>query len=362
MVFCDWISIYQVHLKGCPIVNSGHVFSVDQDGVIEWDINKKVTHKGSFSTKLTISSDGNRVSLSGNVGRFNRQDNVFGYSVSDCIKLANKILLGYGLPEFFDVAPMPLMKKGGSTPREVVSLFKPLVLVTTANDLDFRKDCDAGFQAVGCVITRIDLTCNYHSGSSGNASQVIRKMQGYKSGKFEPKSYYSSGVSWGEGSKWTYAKVYDKASDYVRHNGIGSKNFDAVLYDYILNSGCVRHEIELKSRYLKQNNLWRASVWKDRMEDKIYALFTDPIRQVANVDEFLEIPGRAGELAVAWRDGADLKKRLSKPTFYRYRKELLNFGIDIAVPSNVVRLKTHIEVIVLSPLSLPDFYNLPKIA
>lgn len=361
MIFCDWISIYQVHSKGCPVVNSGHVFSVDQDGVVEWDINKKVTHKGSFSTKLTIASDGNRVSFSGNISRFNRQDNVFGYSVSDCVKLVNKVLLTYGLPEFYDCAPMALMGKGGSSPTEIKSLFKPLELVTTANQLDLRKDCDSGFQAVGCVITRLDLTCNYASGSSGNASQVIRKMQGYKSGKFEPKSYFSSGVSWGEGSKWTYSKVYDKASDYIRHNGVGSKNHDPILFDFILKYGVVRHEIELKSRYLKQNNLWRLSVWKNEMESKVYALFTDPIRQTSFVDEFLEIPGRAGELAVAWRDGADLKKRISKPTFYRYRKELLNFGIDISIPSNVQRLKTHIEVIVLSPLSLPEFYSLPKV-
>jgi II/X family phage/plasmid replication protein len=91
-------------------------------------------------------------------------------------------------------------------------------------------------------------------------------------------------------------------------------------------------------------------------------LFNDVIGGETHVDSFLEIPGRAGELAVAWRDGADLKTRLSNGTFYRYRKELLKYGIDIAVPSNVTRLRSRVEVITLSPATIPDWYQLPKVA
>lgn len=98
------------------------------------------------------------------------------------------------------------------------------------------------------------------------------------------------------------------------------------------------------------------------MEDKIYALFSGPVTESATIDEYLEIPGRAGELAVAWRDGADLKKRLSHNTFYRYRRELLQFGIDIAVPANISRLRTRVEIISLSPLAAPLWYELPKVA
>jgi Phage X family/Phage replication protein CRI len=343
MVFCDWLSMYQVHWQGCPVVNSGHLFSVDQDGEIEWDINKKVTHQGSFSTKVTISSDGHRVSISGNLGRFNRRDNVFNYSVQECFTIADQILASFGLPPFTDAAPMPIIRKGGSKDY-------------------FKRETDAGFSAVGAVVTRVDLTQNYLAGSPGNASQVIRKMQGYKSGKFEPGSYGSSGVDWGKGSKYTYQKLYDKATDYIRHYGKNHKHHDGDLYTYIKDAGMVRHEIELKSRYLRQNNLWRPSHWIQGMADKIYALFTDPLQQAASVDEYLEIPGRAGELAVAWRDGADLRKRLAQNTYYRYRRELLAYGIDIAIPANITRLKTHIEIIQLTPVAPPAWYDLPKVA
>lgn len=334
-VFCDWLSIYQVHLGGVPLVNDGHVFSVDQDGEIKWDIPQKVVHRGSHDTSIRIRSDGYRVTFEGNIGRFNRSDNLFGYSVRDCIRLANTMLAEFGLPPFVDKAPMQLVRKGG---------------------------VDGGYQAVGAVITRVDLTRNWMTGSPGNCSQFIRHLQGFKSGRQEPKSYKTTGVSWGEGSKFWYAKVYDKAGEYFRQIGKGSKKFDPELFEYMLQSGIARHEIELKTRYLSQNNLWRFSQWGDGVEERIYALFNDVIDGSAHVDTYLEIPGRAGELAVAWRDGADLKKRLAQNTYYRYRRELLKYGIDIAVPCNVTRLRSRVEVITLTPAVAPAWYVLPKVA
>lgn len=337
MVFCDWLSIYQVHCASVPLVNDGHVFSVDQDGVVQWDVPSKLVHRGSHDTSIRIRSDGLRVSLEGNIGRFNRADNLFGYTVADCVRLANQLLASYGLPPFTDSPPMMMGRKGAE---------------------------DGGFQAVGAVVTRVDLTCNWCSGSAGNVEQFIRHLQGFKSGRQEPRSYKTTGVAWGEGSKYWYAKVYDKAGEYFRQCGKKARAFDGDLFGYMCDQGIARHEIELKSRYLKQNNLWRISQWGVGMEDRIYSLFTDVITGATHVDSFLEIPGRAGELAVAWRDGADLKKRLSTATYYRYRKELLKYNIDIAVPSNITRLNSRIavEVITLSAAVAPDWYHLPKVA
>lgn len=342
-VFCDWLSIYQDHFEGVPLVNSGRVFSVDQDGVIQWDVAQKVVHRGSHETSIRIRSDGVKVSLEGNIGRFDRPDNLFGYSVAECIELANRLLATFDLPPFTDAAPMPLVVKS------------------------VKGETDGGYQAVGAVVTRIDLTCNWATGSPGNCEQFIRHLQGFKSGKQEPRSYKTTGVAWGEGSKYWYAKVYDKAAEYYRQCGKGSKKFDQALFAYIQSSGIARHEVSLKSRYLKQNNLWRFTQWGKGMntEERVYALFNDVIGgNESRVDAYLEIPGRAGELAVAWRDGADLKKRLAQNTYYRYRRELLKYGIDIAVPSNVhrIRQRVEVEIIQLAPAPVPDWYVLPKVA
>lgn len=335
-VFCDWLSIYQVHFgKDLPIVMDGRVRRTDADGVIQFDIAQKLVHKGSHETSLRVCCDGQRVTLEGNVGRFDRSDNVFGYSVGECVLLANRILLALGLPPFTDPKPMPLNGVAG---------------------------LDKGYQAVGAVITRVDLTRNYQTGASSQTPQFIRYLQSFRSGKFEPRPYRTTGVSWGEGSKWFYAKVYDKAADYVRHHSQSSDKHDARLYAWLRDSGVVRHEITLKSRWLKQKGLWRFSLWDDEMNSRIYAIFSDVIANSANVDEYLEIPGRAGELALAWRDGADLKVRLSQGTYYKYKKTLLLYGIDVSIPANVTRLNTRLEVIRLEPCVIPTWYDLPKVA
>jgi hypothetical protein len=363
-VFCDWLSIYQVHLGGVPMVNDGHVFSVDQDGVVKWDVPAKLVHRGSHDTSVRIRSDGYRVSLEGNIGRFNREDNLFGYSVAECVALANQLLVGFGLPPFFDAAPMPMVKRRGAAVHGV-SFVKAGTFGAPKNEDGkeyFSGSEDAGFQAVGAVITRVDLTRNWSTGSAENCSQIIRHLQGFKSGRQEPRSYKTTGVAWGEGSKFWYAKVYDKAAEYMRQCGKGSRKFNQQLFDFMLSEGIARHEIELKSRYLKQHNLWRITNWMNDMENRVYALFSDVVAGNAHVDSYLEISGRAGELAVAWRDGADLKKRLSQNTFYRYRRELLGYGIDIAVPCNVTRLRQRVEVISMTPALIPDWYALPKVA
>lgn len=362
-VFCDWLSIYQVHLGGVNVVNDGRVFAVDQEGEVQWDVAQKLVHRGSFDTSIRIRSDGYRVSLEGNIGRFDRADNLFGYTVAECITLANRLLHQFGLPPFSDRAPMQIVKKrtglGGPSFAKAGAFGREC----NADGKDyFSSTTDAGYQAVGAVITRVDLTKNWFTGSAGNCDQFIRHLQSFKSGRQEPTSYKTTGVAWGVGSKYWYAKVYGKAAEYYRQNGKNSKKFDKQLFDFMFNNGIARHEIELKSRYLKQNNLWRFSLWVDGMEDRIYALFNDVIDGHVRVDSYLEIPGRAGELAVAWRDGADLKTRLAQNTYYRYRRELLKYGIDIAVSCNVSRLPLRVEVVTLSPAVKPDWYSLPKVA
>src|SRR5215217_4285247 len=110
-VFCDWISAYQVHPEGVPTVNDGHVFSVDQDGEVKWDVPSKLVHRGSHDTSIRIRSDGFRVTIDGNIGRFDRADNLFGYSVLDCIKLANHALAKFDLPPLQDRLPRMAVSK-----------------------------------------------------------------------------------------------------------------------------------------------------------------------------------------------------------------------------------------------------------
>jgi hypothetical protein len=62
--------------------------------------------------------------------------------------------------------------------------------------------------------------------------------------------------------------------------------------------------------------------------------------------------------------GDDLSKRYARSTFYRKRKLLLPFGVDISEPykgETTVPQLSSMRSIQVRALSVPEFYYLPKV-
>lgn len=71
-------------------------------------------------------------------------------------------------------------------------------------------------------------------------------------------------------------------------------------------------------------------------------------------DGFSDLPD---SLRLTVRDYiAGEKFKGSRAKFYRHRRELLHYGIDISVPSKVTALVPRIKVITLQPVSAPEWY------
>ena len=333
MVFCDWLSIYQEHLAKLPVINDGAVFGVDQNGQVQWTTLAKAKIEGSYDTTIYIKCDGSRVVLEGNIGRFRRPDNVFGYSVIQCIQIANALLAEHGLPPFTEP----------------------------------RFDSYAGLYRDGAVITRIDLTCNYETGSLKNARKILAYLSGQDSSRrAHAHTYGESGVTWNEGSKFWYAKIYLKAES------LGDLATQEIQY-YTQQTGLLRHEISLKSRYLRQHKLQHINQWiTDRlgkevtdMENVIYNRFTDILhRGTACSTQLEDIPKNLGNIAIAWRAGKDVwnDQHYSDRTRRRWRKQLLQYGIDIKQPSNITTLNTRLNVLELKQATAPSWYWMQKVA
>lgn len=328
MAFCDWLTLYQVHPEGgLPRINDGAVWAVDSDGVIDWTTEKKLTHVGSYDTKIRIKCDGSRVTLDGNISRFGRPDNVFGYSVRQCIHRANALLAQFGLPPF-------------TAPRVSMDGDSPIV--------------------GGAIITRVDLTENYATGSERNALRLVNYLAGQDAGRRATvKQYGYNGVTWNEGSKYWYSKLYLKAESIGEHA-------TESLQDWVRKQGIARHEISLKARYLAQNNLRHITNWEQDelgrtadMDNVIYNRFAEVLTRGTAVHTPLEhIPGRLGDLALAWRAGKNVwaDANYSPRTKRAWRKALLPYGIDIKQQSNAVRLNTRVEVITLEQAQAPAWY------
>lgn len=340
MAFCDWLSIHQLHPDGgLPIINDGNIVRFEPDAIrtyidpetgeyktafdlakADWTTQRKIAHEGSFDTSIRISCNGYTVMLDGNVGRWGRPDNVFGYSVAECVKRANILLESFGLPPF--------------------------------------TQGPAACPALGAKITRVDITQNYRTGSPAAAARLVHYFAGHQSGRMAPKSYGNTGLTWGEGSQYWYAKLY------VKSFSLGECAKERTV-DYVTNAGLVRHEISLKSRYLTQHHLRTIAAWSKTqeglsMDNVIYNRFNavfDRSHNSVAADPFEELPPRVRNNAIAWRNGCDLwADDIPARTRRRWRNELLPYGIDIKQPCDVTRLATRVKVISMEAMEAPSWY------
>jgi hypothetical protein len=66
-----------------------------------------------------------------------------------------------------------------------------------------------------------------------------------------------------------------------------------------------------------------------------------------------------------WQHGSDLRQVLSESQFYEHKARLKAIGIDIGQQFDVTRMCPTLrrsDVIQVSPLAVPDWYQLPKVA
>lgn len=332
-VFVDWFAATQFHPKGgLPLFTSGLSLQADSGGHFFAERGKSAPVAGSYETAVRIFCDGARVVLSGNVGRFNRPDNVFGFGFWEVFHRANRILQSVGLPPF-----------------------------------SFNDDCGASntgrfsdgrnMPRGGCTISRLDLTTNYRAGSLAQARAVMRSLSS-RSIKRARKGMSGDESVWFSNSR-SMVKAYRKGHEMRVHGG------DAMICDWADEEGLVRFEVELKARELSDLGL---SHPLDITDDKLAAVFnerTAPFRQIDSSDEpdvLANIPQRSRAYAAAWLGGQDCRLLCSQATLYRHAKVLREYGLDILEVRNIQQFPTKVRVIDLEPLAVPDWYLKREVA
>lgn len=352
-VFCDWLTIYQDHYGvELPVINDGCVVRFEPEAfataidpetgelrpvfdaaLAEYTVQRRMEHEGSYGTKISIRCDGRRVELSGNVGRFGRPDNLFGDRVLATVAKANQIIEALGLPPFENCQHRQ-------------------------NAMHARED---NFMHLGAVITRVDLTANFAAGSREAAFRVLHWMSGQGTARNSGKNphNYGNGITWNEGSKRHYEKLYFKADELGKH-------VSEAVRDYCNRQGILRYEVSLKARELADKGLQSLTAWAQvtkeghTMENVIYGKFAEVLtRNQVTVTEIQDIPGKLGMIAESYLNGNNPyeTKNVDPRTRRRWRSALMKYGVDISVPIDVTRLTTRIRVIDLQPVAAPDWYR-----
>ena len=187
--------------------------------------------------------------------------------------------------------------------------------------------------------------------SAGDKTLLARRGRGVFSGDT---LYY------GKHSRRWSLKMYSKGHELIKHK-LPSDLDIPQLKDFA--DKALRIELTLRSLELKHRGIEYARTWTPQFARMLLIEAIGKLEMSNNFslsDDTLALLKPRLRLAYkAWLHGDDLRQDLPKMTYYRYRKELLEFGIDISNVQdvdkpldNVVPLVRVLEAL---PASIPDW-------
>ena len=304
IVQCDWLSgLASSRLAaaaGARMYDTGKFCAIAPDGELKVLRSDRVLLEGSHDSRLWVSSPtGTDLFLSGNPVKFFQGHNLFGSSDV------------HGL--FF---------AAGSAVRQRLGLFP---------SPQTYKSCEFTHR-----FSRIDLTRSFRFASDAHARAWLRTVGCTARTRHGGALMRGDTVYFGKSSRrWSF-KLYLKSDELQarsKHHHVSEKLSQASirqLHDWSV--GVVRFELTLRGLELKDlvfddgapGRIWESYFSRILLNRNTEAGETDMTEQT--------LPQSLRGYVARWRFGEDLRATLTKPTYYRVRRELLDhLGIDIAV-------------------------------
>lgn len=335
----DWLTFLApcVHTHA---IDGGRVMSISPDGEVEWMSRKRAMVRGSFDDRITVRSATHtveqltHVEVSGNPTKFFQGHNLWG--TDDVQVLVVRVLENLcSRPEF------------GLTP--------------TPADL-------AAWLSGDVLLTRVDETQSFHLSGRADVLAWIRSAEHTAVLPYRGRGQLTKGSTlyFGKHSRRWSLKLYAKGEE-VRAKGHEQL---VVLSDpraLAWADKALRAELCLRSMQLRDMGLDHVRDWMVRagVDSVVPAqlllsrLGAMTMTTTANLSATV-LDGLKPSLRLAyqsWLSGVDLRSMLPTRTFYRYRAELLEHGVDIVSisakeVSNVVPLMRVLEAV---PAQVPDW-------
>nr|WP_315476243.1 phage/plasmid replication protein, II/X family [uncultured Undibacterium sp.] len=296
----DWITA-TVPFSSATNLNGGRVISCDGDGNVEWQSEKRLPVVGSFESSFHIVSRGDGyLNISGNPIKFIQGHNLFG---SD-----NLI---------------------GLVVETMIRICKFLKVPVHMHDFQAWK-------AGRFSLQRVDIAFMYSLENRANVRAWIRSAE-YQSKSRHGRPITRGGTLYfGKHSRRWSIKAYGKADEI---NSAKSHR----LPDEIPNRGDLEYyaedklriELVLRSMQLDDLFLKDASKWSLDTPANLHSTFMGSIDMSdqfsLTASQLVELPPRLVAVYRLWVNGEDLRAMYPKNTFYRYRRQLLKFNIDIVI-------------------------------
>lgn len=335
MEMIDWVTC-KIPFFYAGSLHNGEVISLTKDGEIEYSLCKRLPVVGSHDSRIMIRSlefdaAGNttEIELSGNPVKFLQGHNLFGSS--DLLNLMYETILKIS------------HNLGAIQPSNVLGQIQ------------------SGYY----TLSRVDINRMYSLGNRAQVLSYINVLASNSRTKAQSSVMKGQTVYLNYASKrWSF-KMYSKGQEIAlpRNNKHGGFIMPPELVKWADNK--LRIELTLKSKELIETGLNLASKWRIIEELDIFTDYSDriqmaPQKKIDNLTETIKLAS-VRSTYVHWLNGEDPRLLLSRPTFYRHRKTLLDHGVDISILNskksenlNVVPL---CKVLELKPAEFPHWVS-----
>ena len=324
----DWVSAILPCKHDPSKLIDGFVMSFDALGEQQWICNKKLSVEGSYSSKIQISSvSENQIYISGNPTKFLQGHNLFG--TND---------LNYLMTKFFDV----LLE------HEALGLCPDPFQLSAIQNGEYE-------------LTRVDVNETWHLSSQKDVMAWIRAVGETAYLKHRGAGQFSGDTAYfGKNSRRWALKCYSKGLEILAKGHKLPPELDIPeMKEYAqkaLRIEAVTRQLELKRRSLNIACNWDIDTAEVLLLEYLSKLEMSDVYMLKD-DVLDSLPHRLRLTYQSWLNGDDLKQILPNNTFYRYKKALREYGVDISSKSpkektNVIPL---IRVLEAKPVGIPDW-------
>lgn len=297
------------------------------DGELKWEKIKALEVEGSYSSKLRVYACPVNACLviDGNPAKYFQGHNVFG---TDDIHALTRATVNHVLERLeFDI---------------------------TDHD---RRFIDDGF----IEIHRADITHSFDVGNLANARAVVRAIaeKGTLHHRGRGQLCEEGTVYFGKRSRRSAIKVYAKGHELRSHSIPSTVPFADDIH--LAAQSLVRVELVLRTMEIKDRALYLLANWRQNTVAELFAEFFGKLSVPDNIE--LPLPtleSLSPRLRLAydsWMRGTDLRATLPPRTFYRYRKAMLEAGVDILTvrPSVATNVTPMLRILELKPVGVPEW-------
>ena len=330
----DWVDFVAplVHDEGqgSPFY-AGEVMSTTAAGELDWGIFKRMQMLGSHSATIQVRSarmaDGRQaVRVSGNLVKWFQGHNIFGTN---------------------DIHGLVLESLS-----KVMSIGK---LFPTLSELQ-------NWVAGDVELLRVDCTESVDFGNEKRVLNALRSLDQSANLKFRGRGQYNGhSLLFGKGSRNWSLTLYSKGTELAKHK-LPPELIDTPLRGFA--DGLLRMEFRLLSMHLKKLGLSKLWAWCENTASSVHQIMLQNLQisdaTMLDSDIIEGLPTRYKAVYQLWLDGHDLRTMFPRNTFYRHRRALLGYGIDISIKqdrkhaeaSNVVPIRV---VLVGKPVTVPEW-------